>query len=73
MKIYKLTVNKVAPDPLHAISSSYINPRTKISETFYIKREDALTESERKYKAAYDLFGIQNGLEALVTEIEVIE
>lgn len=73
MKIYKLIINKVAPDPIHAISSNFVNQRTKISETFYMKEVDAKIESDRKYKAAFDLFGIQHGLEVLITEVDVIE
>lgn len=72
MKIYKLTINKVH-EPQHAISSNYINPRTLISETFYLKESAAKKIQTDKYNAAIELFGLNSGFEASITEVNVNE
>lgn len=70
MKIYKLTINKVY-EPQHAISSNFIAARTLVSETFYMKKEDAEAIQKSKYEAAAELFGLNNGFEAIITEVNV--
>lgn len=73
MKIYKLTINKVEPDPFHVITSQHKNSRTLISELFYLSKEKAQLVASLKYEAAIALYGIRHDLECIVTEIDVVE
>lgn len=72
MKIYKLEVNKVQ-EPSGAALSSYIAPRQLQKYYFYLDKLKAEKHRDEIYDGLQKLVGLFAGIEAIITEIEVIE
>lgn len=70
MKIYKLTLNEVAADPLISVSS-YVNPRTERKVQYYATKELAETAQKEIYDGFTKLVGFVPRVEAIITEINV--
>ena len=72
MKIFKLTVNEAAQEP--AVSfSNHIAMRTERKAEFYLSREKAVARQTEIYDGIKALVGYFPRIEAIITEIEVIE
>lgn len=72
MKIYKLSTNRVH-EPLGPMISSYNAPREEKKVEYYATKEKAEEKQSVLYTAAAQMFGLNNGYEFRITEVEVIE
>ena len=72
MKIWKLVINEVSPDPSVCVSS-YIAPRKTRANEFYLKRESADKRRDEIYDGVQKLLGYLPKVEVLIQEITVIE
>lgn len=73
MKIYKVTCNEVAKDPIHGISSSYKAPRNERWVEYYSTKFAADTKAKVCLEAAITLIGPFPQVEFIVTELDVKE
>lgn len=72
MKIYKLTVNEVMPEPQFSVTS-YISPRTERNVEYYISKDLADKRAKDIYDGMIKLAGFIPRIETKVTEIDVKE
>lgn len=72
MIIYKLTINSVTDDPVFAIGT-FSAPREERQVEYYMHGEKAYQRANEIHEGMIKLVGFIPKVEAIVTEIKVIE
>ncbi len=71
-KIWILTINQVASDPNHMVTSSYRNTRHERKVEYYASIEGAQKRQREIYEGMKKLVGFFENVEAVISEKEVL-